>query len=128
MLPIDLEFYQEKLYVADYYGVSVFETGINERYYDNYADFTGSSRTEIFSYPNPVNGGANLRFELSSPGDVEITVYDLLGRKVKTVYSGYLNAGANTLLWDGSGIASGCYFVNISGDGFYSSRQVTIIK
>ncbi|UCE65458.1 MAG: T9SS type A sorting domain-containing protein, partial [Candidatus Zixiibacteriota bacterium] len=125
---VDLEFHEGKLYAADYYGVTVFEVGLNERFYDDYTDLTGSNKMKIVSYPNPVNGGANIRFELKMPGNVEVSVYDLLGRKVESIYAGYLGAGENTLAWDGGGMASGCYFINVRGSGFSSTRQMTIIK
>jgi hypothetical protein len=59
---------------------------------------------------------------------VEVAVYDILGRKVESLYSGYLQAGEKGFTWDGSETASGCYFINVRGKGFSSSKQMTVIK
>lgn len=125
---VDLEFCEGRLYAADYYGVTMFEVGTNEGQYGDFADPTGNGDIEMVSYPNPVNSGANIRFQLKSPGNVEVSVFDILGRKVESLYSGYLQAGENTIIWDGGGMASGCYFVNVRGNGFSSTRQMTLIK
>ncbi|UCC79775.1 MAG: T9SS type A sorting domain-containing protein [Candidatus Zixiibacteriota bacterium] len=125
---VDLEFHEGRLYAADYYGVTMFEVGINEGQYGDFADLSGNGDIEILSYPNPVNGGANIRFLLRAPGKVEISVFDILGRKVESLYNGFLQAGENTIAWDGGEVASGCYFVNVRGNGFSSSRPMTVIK
>lgn len=125
---VDVKLLDDRLYVADYYGVTMFEVGINERNYDEYAELSDRNHMKISAYPNPVNGGSRILFDLKRSGNVEVSLYDILGRKVKTVYSGFLQAGNNSFPWDGHGVASGCYFINVAGNGFTSSKQVTIIK
>jgi hypothetical protein len=125
---VDLKLDGDRLYVADYYGVTMFEVGFNEQNYNDYADLNGINHIKIVSYPNPVNGGANIAFELKSPGVADVSIYDILGRKVRSVFNGYMEAGQGRLSWDSRDVASGCYFITLAGKGFSSSRQVTIIK
>jgi hypothetical protein len=125
---VDLVYHDGRLFVADYYGVTMFEVGINEGQYGDFADLSGNGNIKIVSYPNPVNAGVNISFALKSSGNVAVAIYDLLGRKVKSIFDGYLQAGQNRLTWKSGDVASGCYFVNVSGNGFSSTKQMTIIK
>jgi len=125
---INLDYFEGKLYVADYYGVTVFEPAAEERAYNNHSDLASNGPGKITSYPNPVNGSANISFEIKSPGRVDVSLYDLLGRKVKAVYSGYLYAGKQSVTWNSSDVASGCYFVKVNAFDYSSAGRVTVIK
>ncbi len=66
------------------------------------------------AFPNPFNPDTNLRFSLSERENVEVAIYDMRGRLVRTVWSGEAEAGEHTVTWsgtDGSGrpAASGVY-------------------
>lgn len=51
--------------------------------------------------PNPVKGGTNIAFALSRPGPVDLTVYDIMGREVRTLLREERKAGYGTATWDG---------------------------
>ncbi len=86
------------------------------------------------NYPNPFNGGTKISFNLPSAGDVELCVYDLLGRKVATLFSGLAEAGNTEIEWDGrssSGdeIASGVYYYRITDvEGETLTKRMTLLK
>jgi glycosidase len=70
------------------------------------------------NYPNPFNPVTTIRFSLPDAGDVELGVFDLLGREVDRLQAGRLEAGAHTLQWDGrsrSGLplSSGVYLYRL---------------
>jgi hypothetical protein len=65
-------------------------------------------------YPNPFNASTTVRFALPRAMRVDVIVYDLLGREVTTLTDGYRTAGNHTLRFDGTGLASGIYFVRLS--------------
>jgi hypothetical protein len=75
-----------------------------------------------------------ISFSLESPEDVELVVYDLLGRKVATLYSGRANAGRTDISWDtrsssGDEIASGVYYYRLTIRGGESlTRRMTLLK
>jgi hypothetical protein len=70
------------------------------------------------SYPNPFNPSATIEFALPSDGNVTITVYDAIGRKVATLLSEYKVAGYHQVTWlgkddGGTAVASGVYFCKV---------------
>ena len=69
--------------------------------------------------PNPFSAGTTFRFGLSRAGDVHFDVYDLSGRRVRTLVGGPLPAGEQTQVWDGrdrhgNRVRSGVYFVRLT--------------
>ena len=84
------------------------------------------------NYPNPFNPSTTIEFDLtdSNSGLVDIVVYDLQGRKVSTLYNGWLDAGfGHKFVWNASSVASGKYFAVISApNGFSDTVNMTLIK
>ena len=78
----------------------------------------GSHPTQLVlrrNVPNPFSDATTLRFELPRATRVELTIYDVQGRRVRQIVSGTLEAGSYERTWDGrddSGapVASGAYF------------------
>ncbi len=66
------------------------------------------------NYPNPFNPSTTLAYQLSVPGYVSLIVYDLLGRPVAELESGYRQAGSFTSTWDASRVASGIYYARFT--------------
>ena len=90
-------------------------------------------RLEILSnYPNPFQGQTTLEYTVPESMDIEIVVYNVLGQRVATLESGTQSAGTHQLGWDGrsggSSLASGVYFVRISGNGETDTQRVTIVR
>ena len=70
-------------------------------------------------FPNPFATEATLRFVLAAPAAVRLDVFDLLGRRVRTLAAGRLGAGPHTAGWDGRDdaghrLAAGLYFVRLT--------------
>ncbi|NQU28677.1 MAG: T9SS type A sorting domain-containing protein, partial [Candidatus Marinimicrobia bacterium] len=57
------------------------------------------------NYPNPFNPFTTIRYELPQKSEVQITIYDLLGRKVTTLVTGAQDAGYKSVQWDATDIA-----------------------
>jgi hypothetical protein len=69
----------------------------------------------LSNYPNPFNPRTTIRFDLPFDKEVLVTVYDILGRKVRTLYHDTAGAGQHTVVWDGANednipVAAGIYF------------------
>jgi PKD repeat protein len=76
---------------------------------------------DFFVFPNPTNNVANVQFYLSeSQDDMNITLHNLVGKKIRDIYKGRMFAGAKELAVDVSTLSAGIYFVTISN----SSRKV----
>jgi murein DD-endopeptidase MepM/ murein hydrolase activator NlpD len=88
----------------------------------NPSSIEGSSADEVRlqSWPNPAVGPASIRFSLETPGRVTLGIYDLTGRRVRTLLDAALAAGEQVVVWDGrseSGtpVPGGTYFWRLSG-------------
>jgi hypothetical protein len=86
------------------------------------------------NYPNPFNSRTVISFSLESAADIELAVYDILGRKVATLYSGPAKAGRTEISWDartssGDVLASGVYYYRLAvRDGESITRRMTLLK
>jgi hypothetical protein len=81
------------------------------------------------AYPNPFNPVSVLPLELKRSGHVDIAVFDLLGRKVVTVYSGMLAIGSHRITFSGENLASGVFLVAVRFDGrLVAIQKVTLLK
>ena len=78
-------------------------------------------------YPNPATRGSQLAFTLARAGQVEVGVFDLVGRRVATQSLGVLPVGAHTSPWAGGNLLSGLYLVRLLVDGQpAATRQVVV--
>jgi hypothetical protein len=84
--------------------------------------------------PNPSRGQVNFVVEVPAvTGAIELAVFDLAGRRVRTVTRGLLLAGRHTFLWDGRTdagrrLAMGVYLIRLSGAGQAITRRVTLVR
>ena len=65
------------------------------------------------NYPNPFNPTTTIKYDLPEQSDVQITIYDLLGRDVTILLSETQDAGYKSVQWDATNISSGMYFYQI---------------
>jgi plastocyanin len=61
------------------------------------------------NYPNPFNSQTNIEFVLPASGKIDLTVYNVLGEKVRSLYSGEMNAGSHIFTFDASDLTTGLY-------------------
>ncbi|TVQ14855.1 MAG: T9SS C-terminal target domain-containing protein [Balneolaceae bacterium] len=80
------------------------------------------------NYPNPFNPETTIRFYLDAPRNVQVSVYELSGKKVEDVASGNYPQGYHTVLFDGSGLASGVYIYRLQTDDFSQTRKLMLLK
>ncbi len=85
------------------------------------------------NHPNPFNPSTNISYELAEPGNVEIIIYDLNGKEIKTLISGHQTAGAYQTHWngettDGMKVAGGMYFYQLSVDGGADTKKMILVK
>ena len=80
------------------------------------------------TYPNPFNPSTNISFTLSQDSYVELSAYDLSGRKSMDIFNGHLGAGVNQITWNALELSSGIYFINLTGEGINESVKVMYMK
>ncbi|MEP1141510.1 MAG: T9SS type A sorting domain-containing protein [Balneola sp.] len=79
-------------------------------------------------YPNPFNPTTTIRFELDQATFAKLTVYDLLGRKVRELVNEIRPAGINTIQFDATNLASGVYLYRLEANGVVQTKRLTLIK
>ena len=84
-------------------------------------------------YPNPFNPTLNINVYVSKLEIYKILVYNILGQKVKEIYSGLIKSGVKKLTWDGTNesgnqLNSGIYFINITGNNVSKTEKTILIK
>lgn len=78
------------------------------------------------NHPNPVASRTTIRFEVSRPVAVTLTIYDLLGREVATLVRGRLQAGAHQAVWHAEEFPNGVYFYRLTADGFTTTKSLVM--
>lgn len=106
------------------------------------SDATGVVQHEIRSglafalehpLPHPISASSTIRFSLPTAADADLRVYDLAGRRVKTILSGRMQAGRHAVEWDGMNdrgrkVASGVYFFRLRAGQRETTRKVIVLR
>lgn len=79
-------------------------------------------------YPNPFNPSARIEYEIAITSQVNLAIYDILGRKVMDLVNEYSTAGLHRLTFDMSAYSSGIYFVRLDAGDFHSSKKILLVK
>lgn len=80
------------------------------------------------NYPNPFNPSTIISYQIPKPGNVKLTVYDILGNEVKVLVNQFQNAGSYNIRFDGTDLSSGTYFYKLSAGNFIETRRLVLIK
>lgn len=78
--------------------------------------------------PNPVRAATTLAVDLDVARAARVAVYDVLGRRVQTVWDGTLTAGRHTLRLSAEGLAPGLYVVRLEAGATSSSVRLTVLR
>ncbi|HUV29515.1 MAG TPA: right-handed parallel beta-helix repeat-containing protein [Acidobacteriota bacterium] len=85
------------------------------------------------NFPNPFNPATTIRFSLPRAADVDLLVYNVLGRRVRTLRHRRFPAGVHTVTWDGtddggSPVASGTYISRLTAGEFSATHKMLLLK
>ena len=85
------------------------------------------------NYPNPFNPETIIPYDLPENIFVNITIYDLLGRQVKTLVNQVQNTGFNSIQWNatndyGEPVSAGIYLYQIQAGTFYQTRKMALLR
>jgi hypothetical protein len=85
------------------------------------------------NYPNPFNPETQIRFEMPYAGNVDLSIYNLLGMKVKTLYSGQKSAGVFSFKWNGKNdnnqsVSGGVYIYKLQSGQQMQMRKMILLK
>jgi hypothetical protein len=89
----------------------------------------GLAKTELLqNSPNPFNPSTKINFVLADNGQVNISVYNMLGQKVAELVNGNMTAGNHTVNFNASDLASGFYFYTLKTAGYSKTMKMMLIK
>ena len=118
-----------RLKQVNYNGSSVYSDEINVK-----VDLTPKSFVLYQNYPNPFNPSTNIKYSLPFESNVNITIYNSLGERIKEFAQEVKEAGNHDIIWYANNQASGVYFYTItakSTDGknsFNKTQKMMLVK
>ncbi|MGH7602042.1 MAG: FlgD immunoglobulin-like domain containing protein, partial [bacterium] len=90
------------------------------------------------NYPNPFNPSTTIKYDLAQPVEVKLVIYDMLGRRVRTLVDQPQQAGRYAITWDGrneqgQNVASGTFIYQLSagdrsGQAFVQTRRMALVR
>ena len=126
-----------------YYIVSAVDLHENESEYSEVVNVTLLSLVDVQgipetfalhqNYPNPFNPSTTIRYDLPEASNVSLVIYDMMGREVTTLMSGYADAGYHFIQWDGtnrigSSVAAGVYIYTIQAGTHRDINKMIFLK
>jgi hypothetical protein len=99
----------------------------------NYPETTPSMFKVNQNYPNPFNPNTNIEYRIVKQGNVEIEIYDINGRLVKSLLNTTQYPGSYTIQWNGQDdgnktVASGTYFYQVKSNGVQLVKKMLLLK
>ena len=97
----------------------------------------GLSVPEVFAlhqnYPNPFNPTTQIKYDLPEDAMVSITIYDLMGRSIKSLVNSNQSAGYRSVQWNatnnlGEGVSAGMYIYTIQAGKFRQTKKMVLLK
>jgi len=85
------------------------------------------------NHPNPFNPVTTLRYDLPEDAMVNITIYDMMGRVVRTMVNTQQNTGFKSVRWNatndaGSSVSAGLYLYMIKAGDFRQTKKMVLLK
>lgn len=80
------------------------------------------------NYPNPFNPSTIISYSLAKQGNVELRIFDVLGREVKTLVNKNEKAGNYEVQFDASNLTSGVYFYQLHSGSFMKSKKMILLR
>ena len=114
-------------------SIQVYSTNLSVTSVSNSTQVTPSHFQLQQNYPNPFNPSTTIDYQLSGRDNVDITIYDNIGREVKRFVLGRQEAGIHSLQWDGKNdhgisVATGTYFYQARIGDFAQSKKMLLLK
>jgi len=117
---------QDRLFVTGKLWPKVFEIEVPVLHPSGVGPVARLSASTLSCFPNPCTRGAHLSFELSRGGSVTLRVYDVQGKRVRTLIEEWRTAGDHDLVFDARGLPAGTYFVRLGSERGQDCTRILI--
>ncbi len=97
-------------------------------YVDGKREAVIPEKVRLTSYPNPIRQQGTLEYALPESREVSLQVYDVLGRKVKTLTRGQKEAGRHRVDLQTRQLSSGIYFGRLKAGGQTRTQKITVVR
>jgi len=133
------EVWRDSIY-GDTYSIDVTDAPVDGKNFDVITDVREIESPDLpnsyslaQNYPNPFNPQTQVEFTIPRASFVEIHIYNILGKRLRTLVSERLSAGRKVVTWDGTDdrgmpVSSGVYFYQIRAEGFAEARKMLLLK
>lgn len=108
----------------------LFDDGVNE---NNQSSQVIKEINLFQNYPNPANPSTTISFSLPEDSNIELSIFNVKGQKVKTLKKEYLSKGTHNIIWEGNDsnnnkVASGIYFYKLITKGQTYTKKMILMK
>lgn len=91
------------------------------------------SNSRLSAHPNPFNPRTEIAFEMPETGFCRLTIFDAMGRRVRTLVDGLVTSGAHVLSWDGrddrgDALPSGTYLLGLRAGTYGETRKLSLVR
>ncbi len=80
------------------------------------------------NYPNPFNPKTTIKFSITEPTKIKLTIYSLLGEEIKVLIDEYKNSGTHSIIFDATGLPSGVYIYSLITGNKTLSKKLILLK
>ena len=118
--------------------VAAYTTGESDpAIWEGTVDFTPNTIPNVTklsgNYPNPFNPTTTINFTTKEAGNVNLTIYNIRGQKVKTLVNDNLDAASHSVVWNGKddngkAVSSGVYFYKMQAGKYTSTKKMILMK
>jgi len=92
-------------------------------------DNTTPNEFELYqNYPNPFNPSTTINYNLTSAGFVTISIYNLLGKNIETLFAGHKSSGQHSITYTNKSLASGTYIYELRIKDRALRKKMTLVK
>ncbi|MEE9553311.1 MAG: C1 family peptidase [candidate division Zixibacteria bacterium] len=79
-------------------------------------------------YPNPFNAEILIGYELKTTSDVKVVIYNILGKRIESLFEGKQEAGEHQITWTGDDQPSGIYFYRIQAGNYSETKKMVLLR
>ena len=133
----DTQFIQGDYITIEYLGPisieDIYEFNPNDGLYSNNDNIIPMDYSLNQNYPNPFNPTTQIRYELPRDGMVTISIYDLMGKSIKSLVNKVQPTGFRSVRWDGTNkfgeqVSAGIYLYTIQAGNFRQTKKMVLLK
>jgi hypothetical protein len=115
----------DKIYIADTYSFIILQSNLTSNADE---ETMPSSFSLSQNYPNPFNASTSISYNLPAASNIKLDIFDLLGRKIESLFNGYQESGPHNVIWNSADAPSGVYFYRLEAGKKVQTNKMVLMK